>query len=185
MLHQTSEEWRPRLPRARRAKAPHRSGGGCPRRPRAGGRPRFQAEAVGGNAQVRAWARGPVGGQLVEGSEGGAAARRLGRDHQVVPEGRGRAPAARRRCSCRPPTGVFAEHTGSGRAAILRRARRPPAGILRRMRIDFDPEQLGRNAFYRLLTATVVPRPIAWVSTTSAAGTDNLAPATFGGKRCR
>ncbi|CAG6397068.1 flavin reductase family protein [Streptomyces cocklensis] len=47
------------------------------------------------------------------------------------------------------------------------------------MRIDFDPAQLDRTTFYRLLTATVVPRPIAWVSTTSAAGTDNLAPHSF------
>jgi flavin reductase (DIM6/NTAB) family NADH-FMN oxidoreductase RutF len=47
------------------------------------------------------------------------------------------------------------------------------------MRIDFDPDGLDRNTFYRLLTATVVPRPIAWVSTTSAAGTDNLAPHSF------
>jgi flavin reductase (DIM6/NTAB) family NADH-FMN oxidoreductase RutF len=47
------------------------------------------------------------------------------------------------------------------------------------MRIDFDPAELDRNAFYRLLTATVVPRPIAWVSTTSAAGVDNLAPHSF------
>ncbi|WP_329114055.1 flavin reductase family protein [Streptomyces sp. NBC_01465] len=47
------------------------------------------------------------------------------------------------------------------------------------MRIDFDPAQVSRNDFYRLLTATVVPRPIAWVSTTSADGTDNLAPHSF------
>jgi flavin reductase (DIM6/NTAB) family NADH-FMN oxidoreductase RutF len=47
------------------------------------------------------------------------------------------------------------------------------------MRIDFDPSELDRTTFYRLLTATVVPRPIAWVSTTSAAGTDNLAPHSF------
>ncbi|WKX73867.1 flavin reductase family protein [Streptomyces sp. XD-27] len=47
------------------------------------------------------------------------------------------------------------------------------------MRIDFDPEQCDRHAFYRLLTATVVPRPIAWVSTVSADGTDNLAPHSF------
>ena len=59
------------------------------------------------------------------------------------------------------------------------------AGILGGMRIDFDPSELDRTTFYRLLTATVVPRPIAWVSTTSAAGTDNLAPATFGGQRYR
>lgn len=47
------------------------------------------------------------------------------------------------------------------------------------MRIDIDPGQTDRNGFYRLLTATVVPRPIAWVSTTSAAGVDNLAPHSF------
>ncbi|TQK72915.1 flavin reductase family protein [Nocardioides sp. SLBN-35] len=32
---------------------------------------------------------------------------------------------------------------------------------------------------YRLLTALVVPRPIAWVSSTSAAGIGNLAPHSF------
>ncbi|MFF8845319.1 flavin reductase family protein [Streptomyces sp. NPDC015127] len=47
------------------------------------------------------------------------------------------------------------------------------------MRIDLDPAQCDRATFYRLLTATVVPRPIAWVSTTSAGGTDNLAPHSF------
>lgn len=47
------------------------------------------------------------------------------------------------------------------------------------MRIDFDPARCDRNTFYRLMTATVVPRPIAWVSTTSAEGTDNLAPHSF------
>jgi flavin reductase (DIM6/NTAB) family NADH-FMN oxidoreductase RutF len=48
------------------------------------------------------------------------------------------------------------------------------------MRIDFDPEQLDRRAFYKVLTAVVVPRPIAWVSTTSRDGScDNLAPHSF------
>ncbi|WP_329123202.1 flavin reductase family protein [Streptomyces sp. NBC_01353] len=47
------------------------------------------------------------------------------------------------------------------------------------MRIDIDPALSDRNTFYRLLTATVVPRPIAWISTTSADGTDNLAPHSF------
>ncbi|MEU0675781.1 flavin reductase family protein [Streptomyces sp. NPDC006172] len=48
------------------------------------------------------------------------------------------------------------------------------------MRIDHDPETLGSRAFYRLLTAVVVPRPIAWVSTLSADGvTANLAPHSF------
>jgi flavin reductase (DIM6/NTAB) family NADH-FMN oxidoreductase RutF len=48
------------------------------------------------------------------------------------------------------------------------------------MRIDFDPAALDRNSFYRLLTSTVVPRPIAWVSTSSRDGAvDNLAPHSF------
>ncbi|MDQ0688209.1 flavin reductase (DIM6/NTAB) family NADH-FMN oxidoreductase RutF [Streptomyces achromogenes] len=47
------------------------------------------------------------------------------------------------------------------------------------MRVDHDPEALGAGAFYRLLTAVVVPRPIAWVSTLAADGTANLAPHSF------
>jgi flavin reductase (DIM6/NTAB) family NADH-FMN oxidoreductase RutF len=48
------------------------------------------------------------------------------------------------------------------------------------MRIDFDPEAMGRNPFYKLLNAMVVPRPIAWVSTLSADGeTANLAPHSY------
>ena len=39
---------------------------------------------------------------------------------------------------------------------------------------DTDPA-----AFYRLLNSVVVPRPIAWVSTRSADGVDNLAPHSF------
>lgn len=38
---------------------------------------------------------------------------------------------------------------------------------------------MGGRAFYRLLTSVVVPRPIAWVSTVSADGVDNLAPHSF------
>jgi len=47
------------------------------------------------------------------------------------------------------------------------------------MRTDFNPNQLASRAFYRLLTAVVVPRPIAWVSSTSPDGVDNLAPHSF------
>ena len=47
------------------------------------------------------------------------------------------------------------------------------------MRIDFDPAEMDRNSFYKLLTAVVVPRPIAWVSTVSESGTHNLAPPSF------
>ncbi|MEU8651954.1 flavin reductase family protein [Streptomyces sp. NPDC048737] len=48
------------------------------------------------------------------------------------------------------------------------------------MRIDHSPDSMGAGAFYRLLTAVVVPRPIAWVSTLAADGsTANLAPHSF------
>lgn len=47
------------------------------------------------------------------------------------------------------------------------------------MRTDFSPDELGSRQFYRLLTAVIVPRPIAWVSTVAADGTDNLAPHSF------
>jgi flavin reductase (DIM6/NTAB) family NADH-FMN oxidoreductase RutF len=47
------------------------------------------------------------------------------------------------------------------------------------MRVDFDPAELPVRDFYRLLNSVVVPRPIAWVSTTSADGVDNLAPHSF------
>ena len=46
-------------------------------------------------------------------------------------------------------------------------------------RTDFDPDELGHGRFYRLLTSVVVPRPIAWVSSRSATGVDNLAPHSF------
>src|SRR3954463_3826379 len=42
----------------------------------------------------------------------------------------------------------------------------------------FDPADVGVNA-YRLLTALVVPRAIAWVSTVDADGRGNLAPHSF------
>jgi len=42
----------------------------------------------------------------------------------------------------------------------------------------FEPSTEGVNA-YRLLTALVVPRPIAWVSTLDADGRGNLAPHSF------
>ena len=48
------------------------------------------------------------------------------------------------------------------------------------MRVDFDPQSVSSRDFYKLLTATVVPRPIAWVSTVNRdSDTDNLAPHSF------
>ncbi len=45
-------------------------------------------------------------------------------------------------------------------------------------RRHYDPADLGA-AVYPLLNSVVVPRPIAWVTTRSAAGVDNLAPHSF------
>ena len=42
--------------------------------------------------------------------------------------------------------------------------------------MDIDPTGLPREAVYRLLTGSVVPRPIAWVTTVSPAGVVNAAP---------
>ena len=47
------------------------------------------------------------------------------------------------------------------------------------MRSDFDPQELEPRAFYRLLTALIIPRPIAWVSSLAPDGTANLAPHSF------
>lgn len=41
---------------------------------------------------------------------------------------------------------------------------------------EVSPEELGRDECPRLLKSVVTPRPIAWVSTTSEDGVDNLAP---------
>lgn len=46
------------------------------------------------------------------------------------------------------------------------------------MRTDFSADDPEVNP-YRLLTAVVVPRPIAWVSTVSQGGVVNLAPHSF------
>jgi flavin reductase (DIM6/NTAB) family NADH-FMN oxidoreductase RutF len=43
-------------------------------------------------------------------------------------------------------------------------------------RVDFDPSRLTGREFHRLLISSLVPRPIAWVSSRSPEGIDNLAP---------
>ncbi|MCU1602901.1 MAG: uncharacterized protein JWO22_3610 [Frankiales bacterium] len=45
-------------------------------------------------------------------------------------------------------------------------------------RQDLDPAELG-SGIYPWLNSVVLPRPIAWVSSRSAAGVDNLAPHSF------
>ncbi len=45
--------------------------------------------------------------------------------------------------------------------------------------MDINPAELEGKYFYRLMTGTVVPRPIAWVSTVNEQGQPNLAPFSF------
>ena len=45
--------------------------------------------------------------------------------------------------------------------------------------MEFNPSDLGEKEVYKLLTGSVVPRPIAWVSTVSQEGGQNLAPFSF------
>ena len=45
-------------------------------------------------------------------------------------------------------------------------------------RLGLDPDEVP-GGIYHLLNAVVVPRPIAWVSTRSAGGVDNLAPHSY------
>ena len=45
------------------------------------------------------------------------------------------------------------------------------------MRID--PAEIGQANTYKLIAGSIVPRPIAWVSTVDAAGVANLAPFSF------
>jgi flavin reductase (DIM6/NTAB) family NADH-FMN oxidoreductase RutF len=42
-----------------------------------------------------------------------------------------------------------------------------------------DPQQLNTRDIYTWMTHTIIPRPIAWVSTLSSTGVSNLAPFSF------
>jgi flavin reductase (DIM6/NTAB) family NADH-FMN oxidoreductase RutF len=45
--------------------------------------------------------------------------------------------------------------------------------------LEFDPAIVDKRQVYRLLTGSVVPRPIGWASTISPRGLTNLAPFSF------
>lgn len=45
--------------------------------------------------------------------------------------------------------------------------------------MEFDFATLAADARYKILTSTIVPRPIAWVTTVSADGVRNAAPFSF------
>ncbi len=45
--------------------------------------------------------------------------------------------------------------------------------------MQFDPNQLDHAAIYKLLTGSIIPRPIGWISTISEDGVNNLAPFSY------
>lgn len=45
--------------------------------------------------------------------------------------------------------------------------------------MQLDPDSLNARDMYQWMVSTVLPRPIAWVSTVNAAGVSNLAPFSF------
>ena len=45
--------------------------------------------------------------------------------------------------------------------------------------VRIDPSELRGSHVYQLMVSAIVPRPIAWTGTRSAAGVDNLAPFSF------
>ena len=47
--------------------------------------------------------------------------------------------------------------------------------------MQLDPQQLSSSDRYKLIISTIVPRPIAWISTTSPEGVVNLAPFSYFG----
>jgi flavin reductase (DIM6/NTAB) family NADH-FMN oxidoreductase RutF len=46
-------------------------------------------------------------------------------------------------------------------------------------RTEFSVHEVDPRSIYPFLTASLIPRPIAWVSTRSATGVDNVAPHSF------
>lgn len=45
--------------------------------------------------------------------------------------------------------------------------------------MQFDPNELEYSAVYKLLTGSVIPRPIGWISTVDDNGVNNLAPFSY------
>lgn len=45
--------------------------------------------------------------------------------------------------------------------------------------MQFDPKSLEQSAVYKLLTGSVIPRPIGWISTIDEEGINNLAPFSY------
>ncbi|MBN8642687.1 MAG: flavin reductase family protein [Flavobacteriales bacterium] len=45
--------------------------------------------------------------------------------------------------------------------------------------MQFDPNELEHSAVYKLITGSVIPRPIGWISTIDEKGNNNLAPFSY------
>ena len=45
--------------------------------------------------------------------------------------------------------------------------------------MEFNPDTLEASAIYKLLTGSVIPRPIGWISTIDENGINNLAPFSY------
>lgn len=45
--------------------------------------------------------------------------------------------------------------------------------------MQFDPNELEHTAVYKLLTGSIIPRPIGWISSISESGISNLAPFSY------
>ena len=51
--------------------------------------------------------------------------------------------------------------------------------ICKKLMMQFNPNEIQQSGIYKLLSGAIIPRPIAWISTTSEDGIDNLAPFSF------
>ena len=45
--------------------------------------------------------------------------------------------------------------------------------------MQFDPNELEHTVVYKLLTGSIIPRPIGWISSISQEGINNLAPFSY------
>lgn len=45
--------------------------------------------------------------------------------------------------------------------------------------MEFDPKETDSSIVYKLLTGTIIPRPIGWISTQDKMGVNNLAPFSY------
>src|SRR4051794_41050088 len=73
--------------------------------------------------------------------------------------------------------GVDAADSGANKARELMKKPEPPS-VGAPMR-SFDPAQESMQNTYRLMVGSIVPRPIAFVSTIDAQGVRNLAPFSY------